>query len=77
MSNLGKVLTGILNTRIVRWVLFKMAGRRTCLSVLVFLLHLLVIKAKFCANKPSDKVSIKSRYLTEGLPNAIHYDVSD
>ena len=54
-----------------------MAGRRTCLSVLVFLLHLLVIKAKFCANKPSDKVSIKSGYLTEGLPNAICYDVSD
>ena len=29
----------------------KMAERRTCLSVLLFLLHLLVIKAKFCANK--------------------------
>ena len=55
----------------------KMAGRRTCLSVLVFLLHLLVIKAKFCANKPSGKVSIKSGYLTDGLPNAICHDVSD
>ena len=55
----------------------KMAERRTCLSVLLFLLHPLVIKAKFGANKHSDTVGRKSRYQADVLCSITRHDASD
>ena len=63
--------------QLVSFVVTSIRVSITFISDHVFLLHLLLMKAKFCANKPSDKVSIKSGYLTDGLPNAICHDVSD
>ena len=54
-----------------------MAERQMCLSVPLFLLHPLVIKAKFCANKHSDTVGRKSRYQADVLCSITCYDASD
>ena len=55
----------------------EMAERWASLSVLLFLLHLLVIKAKFCANKHSDRVGRKPRYQADVLCSITCHDTSD